>query len=404
MSEYNMGTGKRKRDELNAAQFPPSYGSASTSDASEEGDKWSEELHRSFVAAIFDAGVSQSSPSVILENMACRPDSLTSERVKSHLQKYRKNKEKSREDFLKDYDDFVRKAMTVGGTGATTTNHIIMPPSAMISTIMGEGRISGGDIAAFLTYSVMTEGQAKAAPTAGGGGSKPISSVEFSKESQDYLKIFAGTHVPFPKLTEEEKRSPLGISMVYVMGLFSSLSQYMVQERRKRSTRPFAVENPDDAPANAPPAVNHSTYPTESANVPQHQQQQPKRQRNESSNPNPAAWLVPAAAAPPPAAKQQTAPLTTTAQHVGQRGTPVVAANSGNTPHKAPAPIGFFFPVLDPESTRPNPSLQTPAPVGMPQSAPVPVVEARASGQYPPPGDGTPAASSSGPNSSYAQV
>jgi len=110
-----------------------------------EDEKWSQELHRLFVAAIHDAGLSQSSPSVLMENMTSRPESLTSERVKSHLQKYRKNKEKSRAEFLGDYDSFMRKAMTVGsagnhlnhinGRGNGSASHVIMPPEAMMEMV-----------------------------------------------------------------------------------------------------------------------------------------------------------------------------------------------------------------------------------------------------------------------------
>lgn len=49
---------------------------------------WPDELHRDFVSAVFDVGLKHSSPSTILEHMPKHPQ-ITSERVKSHLQKYR---------------------------------------------------------------------------------------------------------------------------------------------------------------------------------------------------------------------------------------------------------------------------------------------------------------------------
>ena len=73
--------------------------------------------------------------------MVHRPASLTSERVKSHLQKYRKNKEKSKEEFLQDYDSFMRKAVTVGSAGSCVggvnggASHVIMPPAAMMEMV-----------------------------------------------------------------------------------------------------------------------------------------------------------------------------------------------------------------------------------------------------------------------------
>lgn len=124
----------------------------------------------------------------------------------------------------------MRKALTVGGVSASggSGNHVVMPPDAMID-MMGGGKPSGGDIAAFLSYSVMTEGS-----EANNTGNTSVSSIGIARESQDYLKNFAGTNVPFPQLSEEEKKSPLGISMVYVMGLFSTMTEHMLRERRKR--------------------------------------------------------------------------------------------------------------------------------------------------------------------------
>ena len=54
-----------------------------------------ESTHRMFVAAIYKAGIKHASPSVIMENMTLSHKAITSERVKSHLQKYRNN-EKNR--------------------------------------------------------------------------------------------------------------------------------------------------------------------------------------------------------------------------------------------------------------------------------------------------------------------
>ena len=140
---------KRKRSEDKSAEDSHDEKATKTEEASQEETSqeeellWTEEMHRNFVTAIYDTGVAQSSPSVILENMdqlptdgtaaaaaaAAASSSLTSERVKSHLQKYRKNKHKSKEEFLKEYDSFLRKAVTVGGASG------IMPPAAMIEMV-----------------------------------------------------------------------------------------------------------------------------------------------------------------------------------------------------------------------------------------------------------------------------
>jgi SHAQKYF class myb-like DNA-binding protein len=60
---------------------------------------WSDQLHAQFVAALFDHGLKTASPRLLLDLMPT-PGDLTTEHVKSHLQKYRLHRDKSREDFL----------------------------------------------------------------------------------------------------------------------------------------------------------------------------------------------------------------------------------------------------------------------------------------------------------------
>ncbi|TDH74078.1 uncharacterized protein CCR75_009396 [Bremia lactucae] len=67
---------------------------------------WPDDLHRLFVAAIFDVGLKNASPKALLTLMeAAGPNTgLTTEHLKSHLQKYRLNYERSRMEFLEFYD------------------------------------------------------------------------------------------------------------------------------------------------------------------------------------------------------------------------------------------------------------------------------------------------------------
>ncbi|CAN0178979.1 unnamed protein product, partial [Ectocarpus sp. 12 AP-2014] len=64
---------------------------------------WSVPLHQDFVAAVFDVGLKCASPKLLLEMMPV-VDGLTSEHIKSHLQKYRLHRQRSREEFLKSYN------------------------------------------------------------------------------------------------------------------------------------------------------------------------------------------------------------------------------------------------------------------------------------------------------------
>uniref|UniRef100_H3GUV4 HTH myb-type domain-containing protein n=1 Tax=Phytophthora ramorum TaxID=164328 RepID=H3GUV4_PHYRM len=62
---------------------------------------WQEDLHLRFVAAIFDLGLKNASPKALLPLVKTSdPDSgLTTEHLKSHLQKYRINYDRSRREF-----------------------------------------------------------------------------------------------------------------------------------------------------------------------------------------------------------------------------------------------------------------------------------------------------------------
>jgi SHAQKYF class myb-like DNA-binding protein len=50
---------------------------------------WSDELHMKFVASVFDYGLKSASPKFLLQLMEPAPSNLSTEHIKSHLQKYR---------------------------------------------------------------------------------------------------------------------------------------------------------------------------------------------------------------------------------------------------------------------------------------------------------------------------
>jgi SHAQKYF class myb-like DNA-binding protein len=241
---------------------------------------WSEEMHRSFVEAVYSIGVSHASPSVLMQNMTLRADNreegqpspITSERVKSHLQKYRKSKEKSKDEFMTEYDSWMQKALSVGSTGSG--NRFLTPAPAVLELItMGDsgmegvgrrgsgtgdgGHLLGGDMAAFLTYSVLfeeeEEGRTDEAIQEQQPGLKtplsPRAAVPYEKFSQ-YL---AGARIPFPHLTEEEKKSSLGVSISHVIGLFYSMTHHLMTERRRRALQ----QQPESSEA-AKPAASES--------------------------------------------------------------------------------------------------------------------------------------------------
>ncbi|EEY56728.1 uncharacterized protein PITG_20803 [Phytophthora infestans T30-4] len=101
---------------------------------------WPDDLHRLFVAAIFDVGLKNASPKALLALMeAAGPNSgLTTEHLKSHLQKYRLNYERSRMEFLEYYDRSAKRNLKrrrrqaqhrASGTGSEANTMFVFPIS-----------------------------------------------------------------------------------------------------------------------------------------------------------------------------------------------------------------------------------------------------------------------------------
>jgi SHAQKYF class myb-like DNA-binding protein len=220
-----------------------------------ESEAWTEEMHRLFVESIYDMGVKHASPAVIIENMTEEHAALTAERVKSHLQKYRKSREKSKSDFLEEYESWMQKALTIGAAGGATSADM-----NMIMEMMGSDTLLGGDAAAFLSYTEMVEDQTSR------DGEKSAQRT-LTAPDMGRTKDITGARIAFPTLTEEERKSPLGVSISHVMGLFYSMTQNLIKEREstepkkrmpetgKRYTEPVPqAEKVSEAPVAAPSA------------------------------------------------------------------------------------------------------------------------------------------------------
>lgn len=213
---------------------------------------WPEDLHRDFVSAIFDVGLKQSSPSTILEHMP-KHEQITTERIKSHLQKYRLHRAKSKKEFISSYEASLRKFQSQGGVDAA-------------------GAIAGGEVAAHLTYS----NQENVADGGNGGvlgsadamspASAPVLSTENVNPVAATEEASANTapmnHPPqepqneslmLPELTELEKQSPIGAAMGYLMGLFFSLRQQLLIQRSLEGS-------PEGGQANVPVQDMYSSF------------------------------------------------------------------------------------------------------------------------------------------------
>lgn len=167
---------------------------------------WPEDLHRDFVSAIFDVGLKHSSPSTIIEHMPKNPD-ITTERIKSHLQKYRLHRQKSKQEFMSSYEASLNKFQDKGMSGVKA--------------------LTNADAAAHLTYCATMDPSKTAPPTHAPPShevaSRPSQLLTYSPNVNEALML--------PQLTDAEKKTPIGASMSYLMGLFFSLKQQLNAQR-----------------------------------------------------------------------------------------------------------------------------------------------------------------------------
>mmetsp|Transcript_34906 Transcript_34906/g.84453 ORF Transcript_34906/g.84453 Transcript_34906/m.84453 type:complete len:733 (+) Transcript_34906:137-2335(+) len=203
---------------------------------------WPEDLHRDFVSAIFDVGLKHSSPSTVLEHMP-KHEQITTERIKSHLQKYRLHRSKSKKEFLSSYEASLRTFQGNGGAH-------------------GARSLAGGEVAAHLSYYMSTgaPGSLPRKPTAPNSTNSvtPVTNASASSSNNTVAASRSDVIPPLPMsttdglsgtdaastsphdqsnalmlplLTESEKQSPIGSSMGYLMGLFFSLKQQLMIQR-----------------------------------------------------------------------------------------------------------------------------------------------------------------------------
>ncbi len=186
---------------------------------------WGQELHRDFVSAIFDTGVAHCSPSIIMANMQFHPQEATSERVKSHLQKFRQSRSKEKEKILKDYDKFLAKLEDSQDSSSPAT------------VFDGMICLDGGQSAALLSHLVLKEEHVDAASSSSSSSSSaPFDILEHAfTHTIPNQSGYPSARLPFPELSEYEKSSPLGTSLMLTMGLLGHMEEYLTSKRRRAS-------------------------------------------------------------------------------------------------------------------------------------------------------------------------
>ena len=234
------GRSLRKRSSPSFDEDKSSEESASRSRKKKKSDgrwskrfTWPDDLHRDFVAAIFDVGLKNASPSAILEHMP-QHDQITSERVKSHLQKYRLHRLKSKQEFMSCYEASLNDYLSEGSK-----------PKAL----------SAAEVAAHLTYCTMTETEKPPTPI-------QEHSEPYQESPQDTAATCRSGALVLPKLTEAEKQSPIGAAMGYLVGLFFSLRQQLM------ASRDAASSGGDGQVPSPPPVVPYVSYPNSADNEP----------------------------------------------------------------------------------------------------------------------------------------
>ncbi len=187
-------------------------------DASTTTLPWTLEQHRAFAAAIFEIGLKDSSPTVIMDNMRKQSKQITRERTKSRLQKYRQTKERSRSEFLKDFDAFFdsteeAKDFLQNRKSNALENKEPSPKAVLATALEGKKpkKLLGGKVAALLSYSALNGLNTSRGP--------------------DELEYKAAVLSEFPSLTEEEKRSSLGSSLMQVKTLIENMTDVLLKSR-----------------------------------------------------------------------------------------------------------------------------------------------------------------------------
>jgi SHAQKYF class myb-like DNA-binding protein len=253
-------------------------------DKDQQEEPWSEPLHRSFVGAVLEVGLQHASPAVIMQGMRHVPSDVTSERVKSHLQKYRKNKDKNKDDFLEEYDAWMRYAKRVGSLPDPTAA-AVLPSGTSVAPVRQPSRLHAGDQAASLSWSVLNEGKtnALASPAAAislppGATFQPSMPNVATKNQQSFS---------FAIPTEEELATPLGASIAQLLAVFPPLVQCLMEEREaKLETTAPSSRSPEAAPVQSGPVGTGITTVSASQEAARRQlEQTPIRALSDSSVP-----------------------------------------------------------------------------------------------------------------------
>lgn len=153
--------------------------------------------------------------------MQPNPD-VTSERLKSHLQKYRLNRQKSHQEFMDSYD----KALDGFRKQATDLSLENGEEGQQEENVLNQ-RLACGEAAALCTHADIT-GIKRGSCTEDSRGSTPVAAPSFH----------------MPSLTRQEYDGPIGQTFRYMAGLHRSMLQQLDESRRQRGGGSDAILHP----------------------------------------------------------------------------------------------------------------------------------------------------------------
>lgn len=231
---------------------------------------WPDDLHRDFVSAIFDVGLKHSSPSTVLEQMA-QHEQVTTERIKSHLQKYRLHRQKAKQDFMSDYESTLRRMQQTGYDGIDTLSGGKVAGQVAFAT-MSNKSTSATSKASSQPKNAVGAGKSAASSTAT-VPSLVSSSITPPNSSEDVLLL--------PRLTDVEKNSPLGASMGYLMGLFFSLKQQLDIQREQKQQHEQLLQLREQEQLRLQQEQSHLQRQQEQSQLQRQQEQAQQRQQEQ---------------------------------------------------------------------------------------------------------------------------
>jgi hypothetical protein len=149
---------------------------------------------------------------------------------------------------MRDYDQWLLQARCIEAVAKTNVS------PANVAKMMGNKPTLGGDAAAYLTYSLMMEGNNSNVDDKRSGTLDAARTVVHSAlpSAMEYAEHLSGAVIACPIMTEEERHSSVGISLSSVIGMFYSLTQSLMAERNQIATTPALTSDSSDAMESPP--------------------------------------------------------------------------------------------------------------------------------------------------------